>query len=38
MKYLHDEFIASWAVSAVGFLAWAILIAYLATKLLQPVQ
>lgn len=36
MKFLPDEFIASGMVSAVGFAMWAALLAYVATKQLQP--
>jgi hypothetical protein len=37
MKYVSDEFLVSWAVGAAGFILWATLLAYVATKQLQPI-
>ena len=36
MKNSFDEFLAAWGVALAGCVMWSLLLAYLATKQLQP--
>jgi hypothetical protein len=37
MKKSLDEFLAAWGVALAGSVMWSLLLAYLATKQLQPI-